>query len=156
MTAHGISESNTAPSDPRARTPAGRVWRAGLLAAAVAAVANAIVFTIERMALGLSLPVPQGAGAEMAPLSVVMVVVVSVVVGIGATLLLAILNRFVRRPIRIFQGIAAVALLLSFGGPLSLPADIATKVGLSTMHLVAAAAIVGLLTGMSRVPKEAL
>jgi hypothetical protein len=156
MTAHGVSKSNTAPSDPRARIPAGKLWRAGLLAAAVAAVANIVVWTIERMLLGLPLPVPQGAGNEMAPLPVVLVVVVSVVMAIGGTLLLAILNRFVRRPIDWFWGVSAVALLISFGGPLSLPVDTATKAGLTAMHLVAAAAIVGSLTSMSRIPKEAL
>ena len=148
MTVHGISKSNTASSDPRARIPAGKLWRAGLLAAAAAAVANMIIWAIERILLGLALPVPQGAGNEIAPLPVVMVVVVSAVAAIAATLLLAILNRFVQRPIRIFQGIAAVALLLSLGGPLSLPVDIATKVGLSAMHVVAAAAIVGVFTSV--------
>ena len=148
MTAHGISKSNAASSDPRARIPAGKLWRAGLLAAAAAAVANMIIWAIERMLLGLALPVPQGAGNEIAPLPVVMVVVVSAVAAIAATLLLAILNRFVQRPIRIFQGIAAVALLLSVGGPLSLPVDIANKVGLSAMHVAAAAAIVGVFTSV--------
>jgi hypothetical protein len=156
MTTQTISKRNTARSDPRVRIPAGRVWRAGLLAAAVAAVANAIVFTIERMVLALPLPVPQGASGQMAPLPLVMVVVVSLGAAIGATLMLAILNRFVQRSIRWFQGIAAVALLLSFSGPISLPVDTSTKVGLAAMHLVAAAAIVGVLTGMSRIPKEAL
>ena len=156
MTTHGISKSGPAPAKRQARTPTGRVWRAGLLAAAVVAVANTTVFTIERMILGLPLPVPQGTGTEMAPLPVVMVLVVSVGAAIGATLLLAILNRFVQRPIGWFWGVSAVVLLLSFSGPLSLPVDTATKAGLTAMHLVAAAAIVGPLSSMSRIPKGAL
>jgi Family of unknown function (DUF6069) len=156
MTTHGISNSGAAPAQRLGRVTAGRVWRAGLLAATVAAAANAIVFLVERTILGLPLPVPQGANAQLAPLTLVMVVVVSLVVAIAATLLLAILNRFVRRPLGWFRGVSAVVLLLSFGGPLSLPVDTATKAGLAAMHLVAAAAIVGLLTGVSRIPKEAL
>jgi len=156
MSTHGISNSGAGPAQRQGRVPTNRVWRAGLLAAIVAAAANAIVFLVERTILGLPLPVPQGASGQMAPLSLVMVVVVSLGVAIAATLLLVILIRFVHRPLSWFWGVSAAVLLLSFGGPLSLPVDTATKAGLSVMHLVAAAAIVGLLTGMSRIPKEAL
>jgi hypothetical protein len=154
MTADEISKGGAAPADRAGRLPARRLWLAGLLAAVVAAVANLVVFMIERMVLGLVLPVPQGAGGELAPLPASMVVGVSVVAAIGATLLLAILRRFVRQPLRWFQIIAALTLLLSFGGPFWLPADVATKVGLGVMHVVAAATIVGILRAQAGAPER--
>ncbi len=50
--------------------------------------------------------------------------------------------------------VSVVVLLLSFWGLLSVPVDAATKVALSVMHVVAAAAIVGVLTTLSRAQKQ--
>jgi hypothetical protein len=78
------------------------------------------------------------------------VVIASVVPAIAATVFLAILGKFAPRPILVFRIISVVFLLVSFGGPLSLPVDISTKVALSVMHVVAGAVIVGMLTMLGR------
>jgi hypothetical protein len=70
----------------------------------------------------------------------------SFVPAIGATLLLAVLRPFTRRPLRILQVIAAVILLLSLGGPLTLSVGGAEKVLMIVIHLVTAASIVATLS----------
>jgi hypothetical protein len=128
----------------------GRLWWVGPLAAAAAAVANVIVFMIEKNLFGLEFIMPLQPGAEAAPLTVVPVIVTSVIPAIAATILFAVLGRFTRRPILIFQIIALLFLIVSFGGPLNLPVDAATKAGLGVMHIGAWAAIVGVLTTLGR------
>lgn len=80
-----------------------------------------------------------------------MVMEVSAAVAIAAALLLIFLARFVAHPIRWFQIIALIVLVLSFAGPFSIPVDTATKLALSAMHLVAALAIVWVLSTQTHV-----
>lgn len=128
-----------------------RLWRAALIAAIGTAVANLLVFVVAKNVFGLGLAIPLGgAGSPIEPLPAFMVVIATAVPALAAAGLLALLARFTRRPILIFQIIAAVFVLLSLGGPLSLPVDTATKLVLSLMHLAAAAVITGVLTTWSR------
>lgn len=130
------------------------LWRAGWLAVVVAAVANAIVFAMEKSLFGLPMLVALIPGTAPAPLPWLLVIGTSVVAAIGATLLLALLVRAQRtpaqRPLRWFQIIAVIVLILSFWGPLTTEADAATKVALAVMHVVAAVAIVGVLSTQAR------
>ncbi len=128
-----------------------RLWRAALVAAISAAIANFIVFVVAKNVFGLGLAIPLGgAGSPIEPLPAFMVVIATAVPALAAAGLLALLARFTRRPILVFQIIAAVFALLSLGGPLSLPVDTTTKLALGLMHLVAAAVITGVLTTWSR------
>jgi len=128
-----------------------RLWRAALVAAISAVVANLIVFVVARNVFGLGLAIPLGgAGSPIEPLPAFMVAIATAVPALAAAGLLALLARFTRRPILIFQIIATAFALLSLGGPLSLPVDTTTKLVLSLMHLVAAAVITGVLTTWSR------
>jgi len=128
----------------------GRLWWVGPLAAAATAVANLIVFAIEKNLFGLELIMPLQPGAAPVPLPVTPVIITSAIPAIAATILFAILGRFAPRPALIFQIISVIFLIVSFGAPLTLPVDTATKIALSVMHVVAWAVIVGVLTTLGR------
>ena len=128
-----------------------RLARAALLAAILAAVANAVVLTIEKNVFKLPMLVTTVPGTNLTPLSYLMVIEVSAAVAIAAALLLIFLARFVAHPIRWFQIIALVILVLSLAGPLSIPVDMATRMALGAMHLVAALVIVWVLTTQTQV-----
>ena len=140
---------------PRAaveRIATGRLWRTGVLAAALAAAAGVVIRTIG-VAVGT---VP----ASYQMLQPAPVIVISVLAALVATGLLAALAQWVRRPLRTFHIIALMGLLLSFGGPLQAgtgmmqggAVDGATVATMLVMHVVAAAIIVGLLTMRGRAP----
>jgi hypothetical protein len=58
---------------------------------------------------------------------------------------------FARRPVRLFRIVAAVALMLSFVMPATVPdVPVAMRLSLALMHVVAWAVIVGLLTTLAR------
>jgi hypothetical protein len=124
---------------------------AGLAAAAAAALANLLVYLIERFVFGLPLVVPMGGpGGPEGPVTAVMVIVTSAVPAICAALLLAALARFTSRPFRILLIVAIVFGLLSLAGPLLLPVSLGTRLALALMHIVAGVTIVGILNQMAR------
>ena len=123
----------------------GRLWWASLLAGVGAAAINAVIYVIASAAgaIPATVLVP---GLNL-PVTVVPVVLNSFVPAILAAIFLALLQRFARRPIRLFRIIAAVLLVLSFANPFTIPgAPIAMILVLDLMHIVAAATIVGVLT----------
>ena len=125
------------------------VW-VGPLAAVVAGAANLVVFAVEKAALGISFILALQPGAAATPLPAAMVFVESVIPALVAAVLLALLVKFTARPVLIFQIISAVFLLVSFVTPLAVPADTLTKLGLISLHIVAAVVIVNLLTTLTR------
>lgn len=121
------------------------LWQAGLLAGVLAVVANLILFTLGSV-LGTSFLVLLSPGAtELTPVSPMMVAIMSFVPAILATLLFALLRRSLARPVGLFVGISVVLLLLSLAGPLASAVDAATRMVLASMHVLAAAVIVGVL-----------
>ena len=127
------------------------LWWAGLVGGIAGAIGNVIVFLIAKYLFGLPLLIPlQGPGSPLEPLPVFMVIVATLASAVGATILLALLGKFAPRPILVFQIISVVFLLVSFGAPFSLPVDLGTKLALNAMHVVAAIAIVGVLTTLGR------
>ena len=126
------------------RIPAGRLLGVGVLAAALSASANALVLAIASSLLGTVVIPPYGT------LTFGQVVGVSVAGAVGAAAIFAVIGWFTRRPIRIFWGVAAVGLFLSFL-PIALAGVTGTSAGtLALMHVVAAAINVGLLTTLGR------
>ena len=126
------------------RVLVGRILRVGALGALLAAGANAMVFTIATSLLGVVFILHGGA------VTLGQVVGASVVGSIGAAVVFSLVYRFTRRPVRVFWGIAAVGLLLSFV-PIALSgASGATAGTLAFMHAVAAGIDVGLLTRLGR------
>jgi hypothetical protein len=124
-----------------------RLLWVGPLAGLVAAIANLIIFGLAKTVIGIPFVIPLfGPGSPPEPLPAFMVIAGSLVPALGAAVLLWILGKFASRPLRIFWIVSLLFLLLSLGGPLSLPVDLPTKLALSLMHVVAAVAIVGVLT----------
>lgn len=129
------------------RSSANSMIRAGALAAIVAALGNVVVLLLSQNLLGMIVQVSaQPGSSQLIPLSLGAVIGASVIPAIGATLLLALLDRFVARPVRIFQIIGVLFLLVSFAPVLSVPVDAGMKVVLGVMHIVAGGAIIGILS----------
>ncbi|MEW5939534.1 MAG: DUF6069 family protein [Chloroflexota bacterium] len=121
--------------------------------AAIAAFAGVrIVFFIARATFGLALILPLAPQYEtLGPLTISILVQATVPPAIGASVLLVILNRFVSRPMRVFQWIAAIFLFVSLGSPLFLPPlETSTRIVLGIMHVVAGGAIVGVLSMLGK------
>ena len=93
----------------------------------------------------LAIPV-MGPGSPITPLPFTMVVFATAVPTIGATILLAVLNRFTRRAVTIFRISAVVILLLSLAAPFSLPVPLLVRATLASMHVITAAIVVIMLT----------
>jgi len=129
--------------------PSNKLWRAGLLAAALATTVNLAIFFIGKSAFDVPFIIPLGgpSGPLMA-MPALLVVVLDVGAAFGATALLALLGKFTARPFRIFWILSGVVFLISFGLPLGLPDTVAssTRTSLMLMHFPAAAIIVGLLS----------
>jgi Family of unknown function (DUF6069) len=127
------------------RIDLGRLWWASLLAGVGAVVANALIYLIASAAGAI--PETVLIPGMNQPITMVLVILSSFFPAILAAVLLALLNRFTRRPVRLFRIIAAVLLLISFVNPLTIPgAPLTMILALDLMHIVAAAIIVGVLT----------
>ena len=142
-----------AAREDTARTGERLAWGGLLLAVVVAAVgaavANAIVYFIAS-ALGF-VPQDVAVSPDGAPLGVVAVVVASVVGAVGAGIVLAALNLFLRRPVPVFYVISAIVLVLSFITPTNISgAPLAMILTLEVMHVVAAVVTVGVLVTLPR------
>ena len=127
----------------------GRLLAYGAVAGAIAAVLNAVVYAVASAlgAIPLDVEIPNTGG----PLPLGAVVIFSFVPAILAAGLLAILGRFVSRPIRVFTLVAVLVFLLSLSTPFSIPgAPFAMILALELMHLVAAVTIVVVLARLGR------
>lgn len=125
----------------------GRLVLAALLAAFVAAAANAVVYLVAAAAGAMTQGVVvNGRG----PITLPVVAAVSAQGAVAGAVVYALICRFARRPGRVFRVVAVVALVLSLAGPFTLPgAPISMILALELMHVVAAAVVVGLLTTMA-------
>ena len=131
------------------RVAFGRLLWVGPLAAVAAAVADASVYFVAS-ALGA---MPQDVFVEgSGPITLEPVVFASVIGAVGAVVVFAIAALLARRrPIQTFNIVAAVALVLSFYTPFTVPeAPVAMVATLLLMHVVAAVVIVGILTTLVR------
>lgn len=111
------------------------------LAGLIAAVINVALFLI-----GLSTGAIPGdfiipnAGQ---PLSAMPMIVASIFPALAAGGVLAVLNRFTKNPLRIFNIISLILLVLSFASPFSVPnMPMGMVIILELMHVVVAAAVV--------------
>lgn len=146
MSSSSIASGRTAPGGGE-RVEIGRVWRVGLAAIVLAAVANGIVWVIARALL----EIPDAFLPLASPWPAVGFTALYLVIGLGV---FALLVRFTAKPITWFVRIAVVGLLLSFLNPLfARGQDGATTGGILTleaMHVVAFAIFVPLLTTRTR------
>lgn len=111
---------------------------AGLLAAAI----NAILFYVGKSTGWISDTVLLSPANE--PMTVVPVIISSIMPTIFAGGVLALLNRFTASPLRIFNIIAAILLLLSFTNPFIAIPNVPLMMGvwLNVMHIVVAGIVV--------------
>jgi hypothetical protein len=130
-----------------------RLPRATVLAGATAAIANLIVYWlgVTLFAVPFLIPMPGLPDFALMHLPISNIVILSTVPALGAAVVLWLLGRFTQRPFRLFGTIGLVVLILSFGSPLALATDQATKLWLEFMHVVAAAAILTVLITGTRV-----
>lgn len=127
-----------------------KLWWVGLVAAGAAAGVNALVYLLEQAVLGGPFVIPMQPGTPPVELPVIQVIVSSAVPALGATVLLALLGRFTKRPVSIFLAISVAFLLFSFGGPLNLPVSASIQWALNLLHVIAGLTIVGTLVGLGR------
>ena len=105
------------------------------LAGVIAAAINAVLF-YTGSAMG-TIPTDFVFPNTGQPLTIVPVLIFSFMPAIAGGLLLAVLNRFTKRPLRIFTIIALAILAVSFVGPISIPnAPPGLSVILELMHVV--------------------
>ena len=127
----------------------GRLLLAALVAAAAAAAANAVVYLLASVAGFISSNV--SVGPEGQALNLFAVITASIIGAVGATVVLAVLNLLLRRPVPVFYAVSAVVLLLSFYTPTTIPdAPLVMVLTLEFMHVVAAVVIVSGLTILPR------
>jgi hypothetical protein len=127
-----------------------------VIAAVVAVVANLIVYAVAVALTNVS------SFALLNPVSISGALTVAT---IGATIVYALFGRFTNRPVTIFRVVSAVLALLSLASPLMVasgnlpPMPMATGplvvtngevITMLVMHIVAAVAIVGVLTTIGR------
>ncbi len=151
MTTTAGTESNSTQKGQV--VPLGKLWKVGLAAALGAAMANLVFFWITKGLFDIPYIIPMGGpSGPLRALPAALIIVFNVVPAVGATILLAILGRFLSRPFRLFWIISLGVLLVSFMLPLSLPSTVATstQIGLGLMHIIAASVIVGVLSTLGR------
>ena len=137
-------ESTTSNGESSVRSSAGRLLRRGIVAAVLAAVANALVLVGASFLFG-AVVVPPDEVLTLGP-----VVIASAIGAVGAAVVFGIIGRFSRRPVRVFRVTALVVLLLSLV-PIPLQGVAWPSAGaLALMHVVAAAVVVGVLTAPAR------
>ena len=133
--------------------PFSKLWRVGLIAAVGAVSVNLVYFWVTKSVFGIAYIIPMGGpSGPLMSLPAVIIIMFNVVPAIGATILLAVLGKFLSHPFRVFWIISVVVFVISFILPLSLPSSVAasTKISLSLMHILAGALIVGVLTALGR------
>lgn len=123
-----------------------RLAKFGLIALLVVSIVNVLVLYI-----GLAIVEfpSEFVGGPFGPLAVGPVVMNSAVAAIGATLVYGVVTRYAARPNRTFAIIAGVVLVLSFTmflAPGLAGAPPSVFAALAAMHVIAAVAIVGVLT----------
>jgi peptidoglycan/LPS O-acetylase OafA/YrhL len=88
---------------------------------------------------------------DVGPITVGPVMMFSFVPALFAGVLLAVLARFSRRPVRIFLALAAVVFVLMLFPPFSIAgAPLGMILALELMHVVAAVTIVGIILRFAR------
>ena len=146
--------AQTTASTPPERVATGRLWWVTLLAIAVAAIANLIIYVIATAIFS--------GPRQFSYLTPLTIVVSTVIYLLVAAIVYAVIGRYAKRPIGVFRIVALVALLLSFGAPISaaltFPAadrpDATTVIILLVMHIFAALITIGLFTTLARTSSD--
>jgi hypothetical protein len=135
--------SATLTADPSTSSPTAKaLLKAGLTGGAIAAALNLALYGVARAA-GVDFVARYDAHGDATALPFFMPAVASLVPSLFAALVMLGMSRILKSPAVPFAALSAVLALASLVGPAGLAdASVATKVVLSAMHFVAAAAIV--------------
>ncbi len=119
------------------------LWKAILVGAAAAVVANVVLFFVWSAAVGPFMVAENPDSTTLAPLKPGFVIVSSAVPAFAAGGLLALILRFNRaQAISIFMSLALLVLVVSMIPVAKVPTDgLGTQLGLALLHLVAALCI---------------
>jgi hypothetical protein len=122
------------------RQHGGMLVRAGIGAAMMTALANAVLY-LAAVQAGIfpALRPDPAAGPQMAVELVVLSSLVGVAAGMGV---FALVRRYTSDPLRTFHRIAGVVLLVSFAAPFTLPGTWMQAMVLNVMHVIAAVFVV--------------
>ncbi|WP_214409531.1 DUF6069 family protein [Sphaerisporangium fuscum] len=120
-------------------TASGRTGARRAITVAGAVVAALALWGLTGPVAGIDLAARLGEAVQ--PVGPAAVVAASLVAGLAAWGLLAVLERLVRRPRRVWTIVAVVVLVLSLAGPLG-AADTGSMLALAGMHLVVAAVLI--------------
>jgi hypothetical protein len=137
----------------------GRLWKAALAAAVLAAAANLFIY-LAAAGAGIQLLVPAPSNStQMVPMSFLSIILVGAFAAAGAALLLTFFGipffqGRLPRPTRILWATAIVVWFFSLAGPLGLPVNFQAKAAMFLMHTVTAAVIVIVLTLFGRQKKK--
>jgi uncharacterized membrane protein YphA (DoxX/SURF4 family) len=128
-----------------------RLLWAGPLATLIALVANFLFYTLTK-ATGEQYLMPlDGSTSHIGPMPVLLFIVPTLIVGVAASVLFGLLIRFSRLPAIVFLSVAIAALVLSLGGPGSLPdTSLKTQLLLTGMNLLTAICLTGGILLLSR------
>jgi Family of unknown function (DUF6069) len=137
-----MTEASTGTGSPaRAALPAGPVWRAGLLAALAATVANGLAWVLLQQVLDAGLQIPsQPGGTELSSLSLGAVLLVTAFSGLLGALVLWLLTRRGPSGVRLWALLAVAFGALSALAAFGLDVSTGRQLGLVLFHLLATVA----------------
>ena len=141
--------NGTLSSLKQAKRSSTSLWKAGLIAAALAAAANTLIYGAGRIAGTIPQSVEVDTFSGTGPVTVTAVIFTSVLAVLVATLLYAVIRRIARRPERTFLIAGSLLLVVSLAMPFSIP-DVPAKmaVTLAFMHITTAIFALGGLVSM--------
>jgi Family of unknown function (DUF6069) len=130
-----------------------RILRAGAIGALIGSIANLIIWFIA-LQTGLTLSVPamdpsMADASGMMQVSFIAVILATTITTFIGGGVLAIFNRISANPVRLFQIVAGVFVLVSMVGVLEVPAT-GDKISLGLMHIVAGIVAVWVYTTQTR------
>jgi hypothetical protein len=140
-----MTEASTGTgSRSRTALPAGPVWRAGLLAALAATVANTLLWVLLQPVLDAGLQVPAQPGStDLDDLPLIAVLSVTALSGLLGAVALRLLARRGRSGVRLWAILAVTFGAVTAVGPFGLDVSMARQLGLVLFHLVAVVVMIG-------------
>jgi hypothetical protein len=139
-----MSSTLTSQVSPKQRNASGRLWWVGLLTVLASVIVNALIVLVAKALFAVA--------PTFTPLQVRSVLVFTVIGAVGAVLVFALIMRWAKHPVRLFQRVAWVVLLVSLIPDLLLPfvqlfpgTTIPGVVALILMHVATGLICIGVL-----------
>jgi hypothetical protein len=138
-----MTEASTGTGPPSRALPSAPVWRAGLLAALAATVANALAWVLLQQVLdaGLRIPVEPGS-TELNELPLAAVIFITAFSGLVGAVVLWLLTRRGPSGVRLWVGLAVAFGVLSVLPAFSIDVSTGRQLGLVLFHLLATLVVI--------------